>query len=347
MTATSARTAFRALITCLMLVAVVGADEPPAAQIDPARSTVQAFIARMSAQHGFSTDALTQLFAQAKTQQPILDAMSKPAERTLAWYEYRARFVTEQRIADGAQFWAEHRELLDDTAKKYGVAPQYLIAILGVETSYGRIMGRYRVLDALSTLAFDYPARSAYFTSELEQFLLLTREESLDAQAPVGSYAGAMGAPQFMPSSLRKFAVDADGDGKRDLWADWPDILASVGNYFRVHGWQTDGPVLADVEIDQEHAHDLDSRPTTLSETVGSLQDKGVQFHDTLPNDAPAMLIAADEADQVRFRVGFNNFYVITRYNRSPLYAMAVHELANQVLERTFRKEPDEPPPSQ
>src|SRR5262245_21941206 len=239
---TAARTALRALITGLIVSAAVCADEPPAnVNIDPARPEVQTFIARMSKEHGFSSDELTQLLGQAITQQSILDAMSKPAERTLVWHEYRARFITEQRIADGAQFWAEHRELLDETARRYGVAPQYLIAILGVETSYGRIMGRYRVIDALSTLAFDFPARSQFFTSELEQFLLLTREESLDALAPVGSYAGAMGAPQFMPSSLRKFAVDADGDGKRDLWTDWADILGSVGNYFRVHGWQTDG----------------------------------------------------------------------------------------------------------
>ncbi|HEY7379013.1 MAG TPA: lytic murein transglycosylase B [Steroidobacteraceae bacterium] len=338
MTATSARAAFRALISALMLVTVVGADEP--APFDTARPTVQAFIERMRAQHDFSADELTQLFAQAKTQQSILDAMSKPAERTLLWYEYRARFVTEQRITDGAQFWSEHRELLDETAKQYGVAPQYLVAVLGVETSYGRIMGRYRVLDALSTLAFDYPARSAYFANQLEQFLLLAREESLDALVPVGSYAGAMGAPQFMPGSLRKYAIDADGDGKRDLWSDWADILASVGNYFRVHGWQPGGAVLTDVEIDQEHAHDLDSRPLALEETVGSLKEKGVRFHETLADDAPAMLIAADEADGVRFRVGLNNFYVITRYNRSPLYAMAVHELANRVMERAFHDEP-------
>ena len=201
-------------------------------------------------------------------------------------------------------------------------------------------MGRYRVLDALSTLAFDYPARSSYFTSELEQFLLLTHEESLDALSAVGSYAGAMGAPQFMPGSLRRFAVDADGDGKRDLWSDWADILASVANYFRVHGWQPNGVVLTDVDIDQQHANGLDSRPLALNETIASLRAKGVQFKESLPDDAPAMLIAADEPDEVRFRVGLNNFYVITRYNRSPLYAMAVNDLANRILERVFSDEP-------
>jgi membrane-bound lytic murein transglycosylase B len=330
---------FRGCISCLLLVAAVSADEPPTA-IDPARPTVQAFIARMSAQYGFAATELTQLLSQAKVQQGILDAMARPPERTLAWYEYRARFLTEQRIADGAQFWSEHRELLDQTAQRYGVAPQYLVAILGVETSYGRITGRYRVLDALGTLAFEYPPRSDYFTNELEQFLLLTREESLDALAALGSYAGAIGAPQFMPGSLRRYAVDADGDGKRDLWSDWADILASVANYFRVHGWQPDGVVLVDVDIDQAHAHDLDSRPQTLSETIASLRAKGVAFRETLPEDAPAMLIAADEADGVHFRVGLNNFYVITRYNRSPLYAMAVYELANRVRERVFSDEP-------
>lgn len=334
-----ARAALRACITWLLLIATAGADEPPAV-IDTARPTVQAFIARMSAQYGFSAAELGQLLGQAQVQQTILDAMARPAERTLLWYEYRARFLTEQRIADGAQFWSEHRELLDQTALRYGVAPQYLVAILGVETSYGRITGRYRILDALGTLAFDYPPRSDYFTSELEQFLLLAREESLDALAALGSYAGAIGAPQFMPGSLRRYAVDADGDGKRDLWSDWPDILASIANYFRVHGWQPEGPVLADVGIDQEHAHELDSRPQTLAETVATLKAKGVQFHDPLPDDAPAMLIAADEVDGVHFRVGLNNFYVITRYNRSPLYAMAVYELANRVQERVFSDEP-------
>jgi membrane-bound lytic murein transglycosylase B len=223
---------------------------------------------------------------------------------------------------------------------RYGVAPQYLIAILGVETSYGRITGRYRVLDALSTLAFDFPPRSSYFTSELEQFLVLTHEEPVDPLTTLGSYAGAMGAPQFMPGSLRRYAVDADADGRRDLWTDWADVLASVANYFRAHGWQPNGVVVTDVDIDQQHASNLDSRPTTLTETVASLRTKGVVFKESLPDDAPAMLIAADEPNEIRFRVGLNNFYVITRYNRSPLYAMAVNDLANLILERVFSDEP-------
>ncbi|MCI0432931.1 MAG: lytic murein transglycosylase, partial [Gemmatimonadetes bacterium] len=222
------------------------------------------------------------------------------------------------------------------TARAQGVPPEYLVAILGIETYYGRIMGSYRVIDALSTLAFDYPPRSGYFTDELEQYLLLVREESMDALAPVGSYAGAMGAPQFMPRSIRQFAVDGDGDGTRNLWNDWADVLASIANYFRVHGWQPEAPVLMEAEIDQARAHDLDTRRLELNETVGSLREKGVEFETSLPDDAPAMLIAADEPNAVRFRVGLRNFYVITRYNRSALYAMAVHDLARELNVRVF-----------
>ena len=310
--------------------------DTPAAALDTSRDSVRNFVGRMSEKHGFSADTLTTLLAQAQIQQSILDAMAKPAEKTFPWHRYRERFVTEQRIAEGVAFWQEHRELLEETASARGVAPEYLVAILGVETHYGRIMGGYRVIDALSTLAFDYPPRSNYFTDELEQYLLLVREDSLDALAALGSYAGAMGAPQFMPRSIRQFAVDGDGDGTRNLWTDWADVLASIANYFRKHGWQPDAPVLAEAVIDQAHAHDLDTRRLELNETVGSLREKGVQFETSLPEDAPAMLIAADEPDSMRFRVGLQNFYVITRYNRSALYAMAVHDLARALNERVF-----------
>jgi membrane-bound lytic murein transglycosylase B len=276
------------------------------------------------------------VLAQAQSQPAILEAIAKPAERTLTWYEYRERFVNEQRVVEGVAFWQEHRELLERISRSQGIPAQYLVAILGVETYYGRIAGRYRVIDALSTLAFDYPPRSSYFTDELEQFLVLTREESLDPLTPLGSYAGAMGAPQFMPRSMRKYAVDGDGDGKRDLWGAWPDVVASVANYFRAHGWQADAPVLLEAEIDQAHARDLDTRRLELNETLGSLSERGVLFQSSLPPDTAAMLIAADEPHAMRFRVGLQNFYVITRYNRSALYAMAVHDLARELTTRVF-----------
>jgi membrane-bound lytic murein transglycosylase B len=329
-------TAPRALLLVVLAGAASAYAETPAVALDTSRDTVRSFIGRMSQKHGFSAETLTAILAQAQSQQTILEAMARPAEKTFPWYRYRERFLNEQRITEGVAFWQEHRELLEQIARERGVAPEYLVAILGVETYYGRIMGSYRVIDALSTLAFDYPPRSGYFTEELEQFLLLAREDALDALAPVGSYAGAMGAPQFMPRSVRQFAVDGDGDGTRNLWTDWEDVLASIANYFRVHGWQPDAPVLAEAVIDQAHAHDLDTRRLELNETVGSLREKGVQFETTLPADAPAMLIAADEPDSMRFRVGLQNFYVITRYNRSALYAMAVHDLARALSARVY-----------
>jgi membrane-bound lytic murein transglycosylase B len=214
------------------------------------------------------------------------------------------------------------------------VPTEIVLGILGVETHFGRIVGKFRVIDALATLAFDYPPRAAFFRSELEQLLLLAREEAIDPRTVLGSYAGAMGAAQFMPSSYRRYAIDATGDGKRDLWADWPDVFGSVANYLQVHGWATGEPVLAVATIDQPHAHDLDTRSIALDETVASLKDKGVRFATSLPPTAPAMLVVAEQPEGVAFRVGFRNFYTITRYNRSPLYAMAVTDLAAELVNR-------------
>jgi membrane-bound lytic murein transglycosylase B len=216
------------------------------------------------------------------------------------------------------------------------VAPEYLAAILGVETYYGRLTGSYRVLDALGTLAFDYPARAKFFRDELEQFLLLTRDSGLDPLSVRGSYAGAMGAPQFMPSNYRRYAVDAEADGHINLWTNWPDVCASVGNYLKEYGWNAGEPVLSEASVSPDKAGDLGGRTLALSETVGSLHAKGVSFETSLPADAPALLIAADDTDGVHWRVGYNNFYVITRYNHSALYAMAVYELAAAVKQRVL-----------
>ena len=170
--------------------------------------------------------------------------MSRPAERVVPWFEYRNIFMTEERIAAGVRFWTEHAATLEQVAERYGVAPEMIVAIVGIETYFGTRMGKYRVLDALATLAFAYPPRAAFFASELESFLLLTREEQVDPTAALGSYAGAMGAGQFIPSSYRAYAVDADADGKRDLWTDWDDVFGSVANYFAKHGWRTGEPVM-------------------------------------------------------------------------------------------------------
>jgi membrane-bound lytic murein transglycosylase B len=302
--------------------------------LDVKRADVVQFIASMHNKYGFDAATLTSDFADVRTQPAILDAISRPAEKALTWYEYRARFVTEQRVAEGTAFWAQHRELIDSTAEVRGVPEEIVLAILGVETHYGRNVGKFRVIDALSTLAFDYPPRSAFFLSELEQLLLLAREEAVDPRSVLGSYAGAMGAAQFMPSSYRRYAIDASADNKRDLWNDWADVFGSIANYLQAHGWASGEPVLADAIIDQPHAHDLDSRPVVLDETVASLHEKGVRFATALPATAPAMLVVAERPEGVAFRVGFRNFYTITRYNRSPLYAMAVNDLAAELVAR-------------
>jgi membrane-bound lytic murein transglycosylase B len=186
------------------------------------------------------------------------------------------------------------------------------------------------VIDALSTLAFDYPPRQVFFRNELVQYLVMSREEGLDPLAPVGSYAGAMGLPQFMPSSFRSYAVDGDADGKRDLWNDWADVFASVGNYLKVHGWRAGEPVLAFADAANARLDGLDSK-LALTETVGSLRARGLKFETSLPQSAPAMLVPLRVAGGMEYRVGFTNFYAITRYNRSHMYASAVSDLADAI----------------
>jgi membrane-bound lytic murein transglycosylase B len=305
-----------------------------ASAIDTHRADVKEFIAHMASADDFKKRPLRKLLNAAQSQPAILDAMEKPAEKAKQWFEYRPIFLTERRIKEGTDFWLAHRQALDQASVRSGVAPEYLAAILGVETYYGRLTGSYRVIDALATLAFDFPARSKFFRDELEQYLLLTRDMHVDPLTLKGSYAGAMGAPQFMPSNYRKYAVDANADGHIDLWSNWADVCASVGNYLKEKGWNAGEPVLTDATADPEKVADLDGRKLALSDTVGSLMAKGLSFESPLPAEAPALLIAADESDGVHWRVGYNNFYVITRYNHSALYAMAVYELASAVKQR-------------
>jgi membrane-bound lytic murein transglycosylase B len=329
----------RAAIQILCVAALLTLYVKPAAAIDIKRADVKEFIAHMADTYSFKKRALRKLLKGAEFQPAIVEAMGKPAEKAKLWYEYRPIFVTERRVQEGIEFWTAHRQALDQASIRSGVAPEYLAAILGVETFYGRRTGSYRVLDALVTLSFDYPAREKFFREELEQFLLLTRDGRLDAKTVKGSYAGAMGAPQFMPSNYRRYAVDADSNGRVDLWNDWPDVCASVGNYLKEHGWNAGEPVLGEATVLPEKAGELDGRKLALSETVASLTAKGVSFDSPLPADAPALLIAADETDGVHWRVGYNNFYVITRYNHSALYAMAVYELAGAVKQRMLESD--------
>jgi len=301
-----------------------------ACALDTGRAEVAGFVEDMASRHGFDAASLASVLEQARTRQPILDAMSRPAERRLDWSEYRGRFITERRVQRGVDTYRDRRGLLEQAASS-GVPATYLLAIVGVETSYGENTGRHRVIDALATLAFDYPARAEFFRDELEQFLLMAREESLDPLAPLGSYAGAMGIPQFMPTSFRSFAVDGDGDGHRDLWSDWADVFASVGNYLKAHGWQAGEPVMTAADVDGADLAGLETSKAALTETVESLHRRGVKFETSLPPEAPAMLVALARPFGAEYRVGFANFYAITRYNRSLLYASAVHDLAEAI----------------
>lgn len=325
-------TLLRAGLAALLLASrmATAAEEPG---LDVSRAEVKGFIDGMVQQHGFDAGALAGLLGEARPQPRILEAIQRPAERTLAWWEYRQRFITEERIRGGVKVWQDNRALLARIADRSGVPAEYLVAITGIETSYGRNTGRYRVLDALATLGFDYPPRSEFFRRELEQFLLLAREDDLDPRAPLGSYAGAMGVPQFMPSSLRAYAVDESGDGKRDLFGFGPDVFASIANYFVRHGWRPGEPVLA--EINHPDAPDDPAAQTlALDTTIGGLHARGYVFNSTMPEDTPVMLVPAQYEQSLAWQVGYQNFHVITRYNRSALYAMAVHELAGAIAQR-------------
>jgi membrane-bound lytic murein transglycosylase B len=246
------------------------------------------------------------------------------------WEEYRAALLTDRRIAEGVEFWKKYRRTLERAERKYGVAPEYVVAIIGVETFYGRNTGNWRVVDALTTLAFDYPPRSSFFRNELEQYLLFARHAGVDVFSVRGSYAGAIGLPQFMPSSSRAYAVDFDGNGHIDLQKSRADAIGSVANFLKVHGWQRDADVLVDARVAGDEwpfAEGLEPKHSMLA-----LRAAGIQFDSPQPAGAQVTLVElASGGKPSDFRVGLRNFYVITRYNRSAFYAAAVADLAREL----------------
>ena len=302
-----------------------------AVAIDTDRDDVQSFIDRMVTEHSYDREKLTTVLSEAESKESILEAISRPAERTLEWHEYRDIFLTMERIQAGAAFWREHRAELERISEETGVSIEILVGIIGVETYYGRITGSYRGLDALATLAFDYPPRSKFFTSELEQFLLLVREEGMEASEATGSYAGAMGRPQFMPSSYRAYAVDSTDDGRRDIWSNWSDVIGSVANYFVRHGWKPGEAVVVEATLGSQWSGDPPKNQLKADETVTSLSHQGVMFSTDLSGDAKSQLVTLVGDDGEEYWVGFHNFFVITRYNRSVMYALAVHQLGQEV----------------
>jgi membrane-bound lytic murein transglycosylase B len=292
------------------------------------------FIQHMVKRHGYDRTGLDQLFRNVEIQDKVLEAIAKPYEAK-PWHQYRKLFLTEARIQGGVNFWASNGAALADAQKRYGVAPEIIVAILGIETSYGQNTGNYRVIDALATLAFAYPKRAEFFRKELEDFLLLTRRESLDPLAPKGSYAGAMGLPQFMPSSYLAFATDFDGDRKRNIWSNPADAIGSVAHYFTRNGWVSGAAVAYPAEVPAGGYAQLLSKDLKPQHSIGRLAGLGVHPLDgSVPADARANLLELEGETGPEYWITLQNFYAITRYNHSPLYAMAAHQLSREVLAR-------------
>ncbi len=291
---------------------------------------VQRFVDDMVEQYGFPRPDVNAILADAKVLPEVLDAISRPAERK-PWYQYQAIFVTPPRIEGGVAFWRTHRKDLTRAHQEFGVSPEIIVAIIGVETRYGEHTGRYRVLDALSTLAFRYPKRSRFFRSELQAFLLLSQEEGFDPRSIKGSYAGAMGLPQFIPTSYRQYAVDFDGDKVRDLLGNPTDTIGSVANYLRRHGWEKDADVAFPAELRSQDARELTSGGIKPQLTLTDMQARGVSFGSAAPHQGRGALIEFEAREGPEYWVGLQNFYTITRYNHSPLYAMAVYQLAQAI----------------
>lgn len=291
----------------------------------------RAFIDMMAAKHQFSPQALEALFDKVEVKDDILKKIAKPAE-AMPWYKYRKIFMTDARIKEGAAFLRQHAGALKQVSKQYGVPPEIIVAILGVETLYGRHTGNYRVIDALSTLAFHYPPRSRFFTDELEQFLLLCREQKLDPLQPTGSYAGAMGMPQFMPSSYRNFAADFGHDGTPDIWHDPNDAIASIANYFTVHGWVKNQPVAVPATAENDGYKKLLNGNFNSFLRIDALESARVKFSLPLPLESKVKLLAFEQQYGDELWVILDNFTVITRYNHSPLYALVVYQLSQALL---------------
>jgi membrane-bound lytic murein transglycosylase B len=312
----------------IVTVAPAWADHPGQAQL----------VQEVAHDTGKDPIVLNALLDSAQRQQSILDAISRPAEAK-PWSEYREIFLTPARIDAGIDFYREHRALLEKIGAEYGVAPEYIVAILGVETFYGRNTGKYKVLDALVTLGLYYPPRAAFFRGELKTLLELPDNQLAGpVDSLTGSYAGAQGWGQFMPSSIRDFAVDEDGDGRIDLQNSLPDILASVANYFAKHGWVTGGMVAAHAQPDAA-AKPLTIKDSTPQWTIEQLEAWGYAPIQHLDPGANSSLQTFQGLNGPEYWFTFQNFYVITRYNRSPMYAMAVNQLAQAIAEGANQQE--------
>jgi len=288
------------------------------------------FIDKMVEQHQFDKAELKVLFQSVDIKEKIIATMQRPAEG-LPWHKYRKIFMTDKRVKGGVKFWQENQAALTAVEEKYGVPAEIIIAIIGVETQYGGNTGYHRVIDALSTLGFSYPKRSKFFLSELENFLILCREEKMNPLEPTGSYAGAMGIPQFMPSSYRAYAADFEADGKRDIWTNSADAIASVANYFVLHHWKKGGDVAFPVKAEGDSYKQALTKGLKPDLSVSELETLAITSKQDIASDETIKLLAYEQLENNDLWIGLNNFYVITRYNHSPLYAMAVFQLSEAI----------------
>ena len=300
-------------------------------------ASTRGLIDRLEREQEFDREYLQGIFSRVERQQWILDFLDRPKRTGKpspgSWTRYSRKFITDARIGKGVSFWREHAADLDRAEARFGVPAEYVVAILGVETNYGSYLGSHKVINALATLAFDYPRRAEFFSGELEAFLVMARSEGFDPFEPVGSYAGAMGLGQFMPSSFHGYAVDFDGDGLRDLWNP-VDAIGSVANYFSGHGWRSGEPVAVTASARSQRARAMEAGYTSRY-SPATLAREGVLSSIPLDDGREVSLLRLDTVSGPEYWIGLHNFYVITRYNHSTYYAMAVHQLAEALRQRT------------
>ncbi len=314
------------LFTVCVLPLAIGATEH---KLNNFNVKKQQFINEMIGQFGYTDTALQDIFQQVTLNKKILAKISRPAEKTIPWFKYKKIFSDTARLKNGVKFYQQHQATLQQAYEKYGVSPSIIVAIIGVETRYGKIMGKDKVIQALSTIGFAYPKREKFFTKELRAFLQMCAENQLDPLSLRGSYAGAMGIAQFMPSSYLHYAVDYDGDGKRDLWHNPDDAIFSIANYLAKNGWQKDAPITDTAVIPDDYQGTYNHKPFT---SLSVLNQQGIDTKTLITdsNQAVGLLKLAGQHQMLHF-ITFKNFAVITTYNTSPMYAMAVFDLAKSI----------------
>jgi len=315
-----------------MLCVLTAVTNPALAQENAflTRETVREYIRKVSLEHQLDENKLINLFAVAQPQQSVIDAVSTPAETVLTWKQYRPIFIKDKRVSDGRAFMRDYASVLAKAEDEFGVPANIIASIIGVETFYGKIMGKHGVLESVATLAFDYPPRATFFKSELTEFLILSSEENWDALSIKGSYAGAVGWPQFISSSYRHYAIDFDGDGQRDLFNSVPDVIGSVANYLAKHGWKKGQLIAQSLKVKQEDQAAMDAlerkslKPAIAPKTLTSLGYP-------VDGDKLVRVMKLEGSSGAETWVGYPNFYVITRYNHSAMYALAVYQLSEML----------------